>query len=140
MKYENMEFTENEKEQLNKNKEMIIAWIMENIVPKMNENSHIMCDFGGVFTSSTTYNSTTEYHFAVYSSPQDFTTLGGGRKTHGIIGYGEKFGYICESFESVFLPYQIFSVIDNWTLIKRELLKGLEEQQTTKKSIFSFEA
>ena len=41
MNYEDMHFTDNDKEKLKENKRMIIEWITENIIPNMDEDSQI---------------------------------------------------------------------------------------------------
>ena len=49
MNYEDMHFTDNDKEKLKENKRMIIEWITENIIPNMDEDSQIKCDFGDTY-------------------------------------------------------------------------------------------
>lgn len=138
MKYEDMRFTDGDKKRLLENKQMIIDWVMENIVPNMVENSRIGCDFGGIYRCPRTGSTVEAYHFYVYSESNDFYS-GGGTTTEGFIGYGQKFGYMDESFESVHNPYDIYPVVDNWASIKRVLLNGIKEQKASKKQIYEFE-
>ena len=55
MNYEDMHFTDNDKEKLKENKRMIIEWITENIIPNMDEDSQIKCDFGDTYRCPRTY-------------------------------------------------------------------------------------
>lgn len=107
MNYEDMTFTESEREKLKENKKMIIDWITENIILYMNENSSIKCDFGGIHQCPRSSAKVDNYHFYVFSESREFHS-GGGKTTEGKIGYGQKFGYINESFESVNSPYDIY--------------------------------
>ena len=138
MNYEDMHFTDNDKEKLKENKRMIIEWITENIIPNMDEDSQIKCDFGDTYTCPRTYTTVESYHFWVFSEPRKFFS-GGGRTTDGTIGYGRKFGYMDESFESVNSPYDIFPIVDNWGLIKATLLNELEAQKANRRVINQFE-
>lgn len=137
MNYEDMKFTNDDKEKLKENKRMIIDWIKENIIPNMEKGSKIKCDFGGIYRCPRT-NSTVElYHFWVYSEPKEFYS-GGGTTTKGTIGYGQKFGYISQSFESVSSPYDIYPIVDNWSIIKNVLLNEIKNQKIIKNSIYNF--
>lgn len=133
-----MHFTDNDKEKLKENKRMIIEWITENIIPNMDEDSQIKCDFGDTYRCPRTYTTVESYHFWVFSEPRKFFS-GGGRTTDGTIGYGRKFGYMDESFESVNSPYDIFPIVDNWGLIKATLLNELEAQKANRRVINQFE-
>ena len=117
---------------------MIIDWITENVVPHMDADSTIKCDFGGTFRCPRTKTPVELYHFWVFSESRSFYS-GGGTMTKGTIGYGQKFGYQDRSFESVNSPYDIYPIVDNWSMIKNKLLNGIEEQKTSRKSIYDFE-
>ena len=38
--------------------------------------------------------------------------------------------------KSVYSPYDIYPIVDNWASIKRELLNGIKEQKVIKKEIY----
>ena len=44
--YENMTFTDKDREQLKKNRDDICNWIKENIIPRMLNDDRIIIDFG----------------------------------------------------------------------------------------------
>ena len=138
MNYKDMVFTKEDREALIRNKKHIVDWIMKNIVPNMQADSKIKCDFGETYTSPRSNMKVASYHFYVYSELKDFYS-GGGTATNGCIGYGEKFGYMNESFESVTSPYDIYPIVDNWSLIKKTLLHGIEKQKRNKDVIYNFE-
>lgn len=104
--YSNMNFTDRDRTQLKLNRDQIIQWIMENIVPMLKEDDRIYVDFGGTYSCPRTYSTIDNYHLAVYGSERNITSVGG-RKTKGYIGYGEKFERIYQSFESTESPYEI---------------------------------
>lgn len=135
--YIDMNFTDRDRAQLKLNRDQIVQWIMENIVPMLNEDDHIYVDFGGTYSCPRTYSTIDNYHFAVYGSERNITS-GGGRKTKGYIGYGEKFGGISQSFESTESPYEIYPVVDNWTTIKMCLMTRLKQIQEDKDAIYQF--
>lgn len=138
MDYKDMIFTKEDREALKRNKKHIIDWIMKNIVPNMQSNSKIKCDFGGTYISPRTNAKVALYHFYVFNESKEFYS-GGGTVTNGYIGYGGKFGYMSESFESVTSPYDIYPIVDNWSLIKKTLLHEIEEQKRNKDVIYNFE-
>lgn len=137
--YNDMSFTDGDREQLKLNRDQIVQWIMENIVPMLTEDEKIYVDFGGKYSCPRTYSTTDNYHFAVYGSERNITS-GGGRKTKGYIGYGEKFGGISQSFESTESPYEIYPVVDNWKEIKINLVARLKQIQEDKDAIYKFKA
>lgn len=133
-----MTFTDNDRARLKENKQAIIDWIKLNIVPFIDDDSKIECDFGGTYRCPRTGRSVDNYHFYVYGKEREFYS-GGGHRTKGTIGFGEKFGYMSESFESVNSPYDIYLVVNNWKFIKRTLLDGVAAQERNRKSIYEFE-
>ena len=54
------------------------------------------------------------------------------------IGYGVRYGGVESSFETKTSPYSIYPVVDNWSMIKSELLKGVAERQERKVNINAF--
>lgn len=138
MDYTELHFTEEDKQRLLQNKEEMVKWIMDNIVPFIQEDSKIKIDFGGIYHCPRSYSSVENYHFYVYGSKQKFYS-GGGSNTEGYIGFGEKFGGISEAFETVRSPYDIYPIMDNWDMIKRTLLGSIKEQKENRKAIYSFQ-
>lgn len=140
-RYEEMKFTDNDKARLRENKEVICQWIMENIVPLLNEDDRIYIDYGGTYRSGREYSwseGVAYYHFAVYGRENEFRT-GGGTRTKGYIGCGQKYGRIEQAFEKVFSPYDIYPVVDNWQIIKNKLISEAKRKKDDKKSIYAFE-
>ena len=135
--YSDMNFTDKDRTQLKLNRDQIVQWIMENIVPMLSEDEKIHIDFGGKYSCPRSSSVIDNYHFAVYGSERNITS-GGGRKTKGYIGYGEKFGGISQSFESTESPYEIYPVVDNWTTIKMCLMTRLQEMEKEKEAIYNF--
>ena len=135
--YNDMSFTDRDREQLKLNREQIVQWIMENIVPMLSEDEKIHIDFGGKYSCPRSSSVIDNYHFAVYGSERNITS-GGGRKTKGYIGYGEKFGGISQSFESTGSPYEIYPVVNNWKEIKINLMTRLKQIQEDKDAIYQF--
>ena len=139
-RYDNMHFTEAEEKALIQNRDKICAWIKENIIPKLEptEYDRIKIDFGGVYRSYNDFGKgTTEYLFAVYGAPTDIYFNGRVNKDISI-GYGVRYGGVESSFETKTSPYSIYPVVDNWSMIKSELLKGAAERQERKANINSF--
>ena len=137
MKYENMTFTDNDRAKLKENRDAICAWIMENIVPVINDDSSLKIDFGEIHRCPRTGTPIETYHLVVYGKIHRFYFMGD--KGSGYIGYGEKFGGCHEPFEKVCSPYEIYPVVDNWKMIKGKLLSMVSEQKKAKESIYAFE-
>lgn len=137
MDYGDMRFTENDKKRLLENRDAICAWIMENIVPAIDDDESVRVDYGGTYRCPRSGTPTEMYHFVVYGKKNHFYFMGD--KGTGYIGYGEKFGGCHEPFEKAYSPYDIYPVVDNWKMIKQVLLSTVEERKRAKKSIYSFE-
>ena len=137
MRYEDMVFTDNDKSRLKENRDAICSWIMENIVPFMDEDDTLRIDFGPIYRCPRTGTRIETYHLAVYGRKHNFYFMGD--RGSGFIGYGEKFGGLYDPFEKVCSPYEIFPVVDNWKMIKRRLLGMAGERKAAKKSIYTFE-
>lgn len=135
--YNNMNFTDKDREQLKSNRNQIVQWIMENIVPMLTEDEKIYVDFGGKYSCPRSSSVTDNYHFAVYGREYIFMS-GGGRKTKGYVGYGEKFGGISQAFETTCSPYEIYPIMDNWKEIKNSLVTRLKQIQEYKGAIYQF--
>ena len=137
MDYERMTFTDNDRERLLANKEIIIDWIMENIVPNMDEEARFYVDFGGTYQAPGSWQTTENYHFGVYGAKRTFCS-GGGRKTDGYIGCGQKYGGLSDAFETIKSPWEIYPIVDNWRMIKESLLSQVETAKRSRKSIYEF--
>lgn len=137
MNYEDMVFTENDKARLKENRNAICKWIMENIVPFIDEDVSLKIDYGETYRCPRTGNPIETYHFVVYGKEHHFYFMGDRGK--GYVGYGQKFGGCHESFEKAYSPYDIYPVVDNWKMIKNRLLSMVKEHKVAKKSIYEFE-
>lgn len=136
MRYDNMTFTNNDKARLKENRDIICRWIMENIVPSMNEDDVFHIDFGDIYRCPRSGTPIETYHLVVYGKEHSFYFMGDRGRSH--IGYGEKFGGCHEPFEKVYSPYEIYPVVDNWRMIKCKLLDMIEKHKRARKIIYTF--
>ena len=141
MNYEDMHFTEEDKKQLQRNKQAMMKWIEENIVPYLSPSDsydRILVEFGGIYRCHGDFSKgVSNYRIVVYGSEQTFYS-GGGTHSKGKIGYGEKYGGIGHSLDEIWSPYQIYPLMDNWEYIKGELLAGLRNRRAASKAIAEF--
>lgn len=137
MKYENMTFTDNDRARLKENRDAICAWIMNNIVPAIDDDASLQVDFGEIYRCPRTGTPIETYHFVVYGKIHHFYFMGD--RGSGCIGYGEKFGGCHEPFEKIGSPYKIYPVVDNWKMIKGRLLSMVEERKRARGRIYTFE-
>ena len=135
MNYEDMIFTDNDKARLKENRNAICKWIMENIVPYINDDDTLKVDFGGIYRCPRSGSPIEKYHLRVYGSPHEFYFMGSNGS--GNIGFAEKFG-VYDPFEKAG-AYRIYPVVDNWKMIKSALLNQIEERKVAKGNIYSFE-
>lgn len=136
MEYNDMIFTDNDKTRLRENRDAIVSWIMENIVPYMDKNDTLRVDYGETYRCPRDGSSVENYHFRVYGKENHFYFMGD--RGTGYVGYAQKFGGF-ESFKKAYSPYDIYPVVDNWQMIKGELLGQIAERKEAKKSIYAFE-
>lgn len=136
-----MHFTEEDKKRLQQNKEIIMKWIEENIVPYLSPTDsydRILVEFGGIYVSPRGFaKPVANYRIAVYGKEQNFYS-GGGVTTKGTIGYGRLYGGIGHSLESIWSAWDIYPLVDNWQSIKRELLDKLGNRTKVSKQITEF--
>lgn len=137
MEYNNIDFTLEEQKKLIENRNEIVKWVKENIIPYMKGTPVVKCDFGKTHTSPYTYEKTEEFHSWVYAKLKSFREFGG-TDSEGFIGFGEKFGYAENNFENETSPSKLYSVVTNWKLIKGELLSEVKNMQRVKEEIYKF--
>lgn len=137
MKYENMTFTDEDCARLRTNRDAICGWIMENIVPAIDDDASLCIDFGDIYRCPRTGTPIETYHLVVYGKKHQFYFMSD--KGTGYIGYGEKFGGCHNPFEKVYSPYEIYPVVDNWKMIKGKLLSMVDERKRAKGKIYRFE-
>ena len=130
-------FTEEDKKQLIENRNKIYNWIMENIVPKINEDDRIVVDYGGTYMGMRSYETTSNYHIAVFGKRN--TIYHGSEVTDGYIGIGEKYGNITRILDNNNVASDIYPVVSNWSEIKEALLLEVEKRKESKKAIYNFE-
>lgn len=136
MNYEDMVFTDNDKARLKENRDAICKWIMDNVVPNIEDEDVLKIDFGGTYRCPRTGTPIEKYHFRVYGEPNHFYFMEDlGR---GNIGYAQKFGGY-QPFEKAYSPYEIYPIIDNWKMIKMKLINQIEEHKKAKGNIYAFE-
>ena len=135
--YENMTFTDKDREQLKKNRDDICNWIKENIIPRMLNDDRIVIDFGKDYLGMRSYETVKTYHFSVFGNENTFFT-GGGTRTRGQIAIGFKYSTIECAFDCVDSPYEIFPFIDNWKEIKSKLMDEIKMRETNREMIYSF--
>lgn len=138
MEYDNLIFTDAEKERLKENRNAVNAWIMENVVPHLAKEERIIIDYGDSYKAPGSFSEpTTEYHFAVYGEEHQFYS-GGGRQSKGYIGIGQRYGGISHAMQTVGNAYDLYPIFANWTLIKNRLLREVEDRKTKRMEIYSF--
>lgn len=138
MRYDNLVFTDADRERLKENRDAINAWIMENVVPHLSNDERVIIDYGDEYRAPGAWdNTTTEYHFAVYGEDHKFYS-GGGRTTHGYVGIGEKYGGLSDALQTVGSPYKLYPIIANWDLIKSHLLTEIKNREKCKNRIHEF--
>ena len=139
MEYSDLNFNDDEKKRIINNKKAIVSWIMNNVVLNIRDDDVIRIDYGGTYISPRGFSKpVNNYHIAVYGREQNFRN-GGGKNTSGYIGIGEKYGMISESLENCTCAWDIYPIMDNWQLIKSELLYKVEELKKSKAAIYEFE-
>lgn len=138
MDYTDMKFNDTDKQKLIENRDTICKWVMENIVPQLDKDERVIIGYGGKYRSPRSFMSepVDNYYFGVYG--EDHTIYFNGAKQIGHIGVGEKYGRVSRSFAKVTNPYDIYPVIDNWKLIKSQLLSEVEKNKANRKAIFNF--
>ena len=136
--YSDMHFSKEDTEQLIANRDKICEWIMQNIVPELDEDDHIMIDYGGEYLGVRSYTKTTNYHIAVYGKEREFTS-GGGTRTQGHIGIGERYGYISHALKGKTNPYDIYPIVVNWRNLKDEMTSQLHRKKSNRRKIYTFE-
>lgn len=135
MNYDDMVFSNDDKARLKENRNAICKWIMENIVPNIADDDTLKIDFGGIYKCPRSGTPVEKYHLRVWGKPYSFYFMG--NRGSGNIGFAKQFG-VYESFEKAG-AYDVYPVVDNWKMIKRELLNQIEERKVAKGSIYAFE-
>ena len=138
MDYSDMHFSKEDAEQLVINRDKICEWIMQNIVPELDEDDYIMINYGGEYLGARSCIKTTNYHIAVYGKEREFIS-GGGIKTQGCIGIGEKYGYISYALKDRPSPYDIYPIVANWKNLKNEMNRQLLIKRSNRERIYEFE-
>ena len=134
----NMHFTPEEERILIGQRDMIVDWCMKNIVPRIPSGERASVDFGDICRDPGSWQTTTDYHFGVWSSPTRFHSYPT-EGAEGCIGVGERFGGCGNAFHLIKYPRVIFPVVDNWKRIKTELLERVCEMEGRHDKIRSFE-
>jgi hypothetical protein len=132
--YTNMTFTDEQREQLIRNKQAIMDYIEREIFPFIDQE--IRVEFGGTHTSIYTWNKTSNYKFIVAPKNKTLTDYNSRKNYH--IGILERFG-AWENLEDKKSPYILLPLIDYWQDIKRELLFQKEQQARQRDRISNFE-
>lgn len=132
--YTNMTFTDEQREQLIKNKQAIMDYIEREILPFIDQE--IRVEFGGMHTSVYNWNKTSNYNFIVAPKNKPLTDYNSRKNYH--IGILERFG-TWENLEDKKSPYILLPLIDYWQDIKRELVFQKEQQARQRDRIKNFE-
>ena len=132
-----MKFSKEEEKALIAQRDLIIKWVMENIVPKIPKGECLRVDFGDSVKDPKTWERTTEYHFGAFGTKHHFWgDLD--EKTMGFVGWGEWFGNLMHAFEDITHPAYIFPVVDNWREIKQMMLDEVAKLEKSHSSIANF--
>ena len=134
----NMHFTDEETKILLEQRDKIVEWCMKNIVPRIPSGEYVSVDFGDIYRAPDSWETTTDYHFCVWSGPTRFYSYPT-EGVEGCIGVGERFGGCGNAFHLIKYPRVIFPVVDNWKKIKTELLVKVCEMESRHEKIRSFE-
>lgn len=132
--YDNMIFTDEQRESLIKHKQSIISYIETEIMPFIDQE--IRVEFGGVYVSG--FYKTSNYKFIVVPKNNPLTDYNSKEHKNYYIGILEKFG-TWENLEDRKSPYILLPLIDYWQDIKRELLYQKEMQAKQRDKINNFE-
>lgn len=134
--YDNMIFTDEQREALIKHKQAIIEYIEKQILPFIDQE--IRVEFGGMHVSIYNWNKTSNYKFIVAPKNNPLTDYNSKEYKKYNIGILERFGTF-ENLEDKKSPYILLPLIDYWQDIKRELLNQMEMQAKQRDKISSFE-
>lgn len=133
----NMQFSDEERKVLKAQRDLVVKWIMDNIVPRIPKGEHILIDFGDRYKAPTAWDWTTEYHFGVYGEPHSFWADHDDNIT-GYVGFGELYGGLGHAVEHLKSPYDIFPIINNWKVIKQNLFEEVCRLEDKHSSIANF--
>ena len=129
-------FTPEDKQKLIENRKMIFDWILDNIIAELNEDDVITVDYGGTYMGMRSYETTSNYHLAVYGKKSVVHT--NEERKEGFIGVGEKYGGISDFLDDSESSHAIYPVVDNWKEIKKSLMEQVTERRKKKKAIYEF--
>lgn len=124
MDYQNISFTEEEKDMLKQHKDTILKWITENISAKLGDEACIRIKFCDG-----------NYYLNVFPTQKNRHYMGNYSAT---VSYKTGHDFTNRPLAMVCATQTIFAMVDNWQEIKSELLNQLEEMQKAKASIQSF--
>lgn len=118
-----MKFTDEDKLKLTSNVAEMIAYIKENIQPRV--NGKIEIHFGSRHTSARTGRSTEAYHMEV---------------TSDTIRYAAKFGSYCNFVTDAVIAYpdEMLDFVKNWQEVKSRLHTAVANQEDDRKAIYDF--
>ena len=133
--YDNMIFTDEQRESLIKHRDAIIGYIEKEILPFIDQE--IRVEFGGMYDIYT-WKKTSNYKFIVAPKNNPLTDYNSKEFKKYYIGILEKFGCF-ENLEEKKSPYILLPLIDYWQDIKRELLYQKETQAKQRDKIINFE-
>ena len=134
--YTSMTFTDEQREQLIRNKQAIMDYIEREILPFIDQE--IRVEFGGMHVSIYNWNKTSNYKFIVAPKNKPLTDYNSKDRKNYYIGILERFG-TWENLEDKKSPYILLPLIDYWKDIKRELLFQKEQQTRQQDRISNFE-
>lgn len=133
IEYNTMRFTEVEKEKLNENKKKIIAWIMDVVIPNILPDDCISIDFGDDYRCPRSGELTTCYHLDICGGE---SIMSSHKNQHVLIS--EKFGNF-EPLKDIENNETIYSLIENWTQIKKSLECAIAKRKDIHNKIENFE-
>ena len=134
--YTNMTFTDEQREQLIKNKQAIMDYIEREILPFIDQE--IRVEFGGTHTSIYNWNKTSNYKFIVAPKNKPLTDYNSKERKNYHIGILERFG-TWENLEDKNSPYILLPLIDYWKDIKFSLHAHKQMQEEQRDRISNFE-
>jgi hypothetical protein len=132
--YTNMTFTDNQIEQLIRNKQAIMDYIEREILPFIDQE--IRVEFGGTHTSIYNWNKTSNYKFIVAPKNKPLMDYNSRKNYH--IGILERFG-TWGNLEDKKSPYILLPLIDYWQNIKFSLHAQKQMQAEQRDRINNFE-
>ncbi len=124
MDYDKIVFTKEEKTKIKEHIKEIENYIKENIVPILNEGEKIEIDYGGDYWGCRSSYKTTNYHLYI-KNEKDYEIM-----------FARKYGN-WEKLEKVY-ENDLFSIIDNWELIKGILNDKKEEKRENRELLKNF--